>query len=161
MSIELPHYTQEKNNTCSLACLRMVLAAYGMHVQERELAAQSRMDVKGTPIDELLRLARHYGLVARIQDTTVEGLQRILAEGSLPIAFIDRAVFDLTPRQRARHSIRSAVIHNVIPVHVTAKSITLHDPRQPSVTRKSIRLFRLAYERLGGRSMVCSRPGEA
>ena len=32
------------------------------------------MDVKGTPIDEFLRLARHYGLGARIQDMTVEGL---------------------------------------------------------------------------------------
>jgi hypothetical protein len=137
----------------------MVLAAYGMHVQESELAAQVEMDVKGTPIAELERLARRCGLEARIQDTTVAGLREILAEGSLPISFIDRAVFDLTPRQRARHSIRSAIIHNVIPVGVTAKSVTLHDPRQPNITRKSIRLFRLTYEHLGGRSVVCSERG--
>jgi hypothetical protein len=55
----------------------MVLAAYGMQVPESELAAQAGMDVKGTPIGELERLARHYGLVARIQDTTVEGLRHI------------------------------------------------------------------------------------
>src|SRR5262249_47163694 len=87
MTIELPHYTQERHNTCALACLRMVLAAFGKHMQEGEIAAQARMEVKGTPIDVLVRLARHFGLGATIQDTTVEGLQRILAEGSLPIAF--------------------------------------------------------------------------
>jgi len=160
MSIELPHYTQEKHNTCALACLRMVLAGYGVHVRESELEAQARMDVKGMPIDELARLARHFGLVAGIQDTTVAGLRRLLAEGRLPIAFIDRAVFDLSPRQRARHSLRNAIIPNVIPVHVTARSVTLHDPRQPRVTRKTIRLFRRAYSGLGGRCVVCSMPKE-
>src|SRR5262249_14517244 len=141
-------------------CLRMVLAAYGMHVPESELAAQAGMDVKGTPIGELERLARQYGLGARIQDTTVESLRHILAEGSLPISFIDPAVFHSPRRQRARHSIRNAIIHNVIPVGVTAQSVTLHDPRQPRITRKSIRLFRIAYEHLGGRSVVCSKRGE-
>src|SRR2546423_1092015 len=126
MSIALPHYTQEKRNTCALACLRMALAAYGTHVQESELEAQAKMVPKGTPVDELERLARHFGLVAEIRQTTVEGLRDILAEGKLPIAFIDRAVFELTPAERAHHSIRDAIIHNVIPVKITQRSVTLH-----------------------------------
>lgn len=33
MSIELPLYPQENRNTCALACLRMVLAAFGTQVE--------------------------------------------------------------------------------------------------------------------------------
>jgi ABC-type bacteriocin/lantibiotic exporter with double-glycine peptidase domain len=161
MSIEVPHYTQAKINTCALACLRMVLAAYGMLVEEGELEAQAAVEVKGTPTDELVRLARQYGLVADVQDTTVEGLWGILAEGKPPIAYLARAVFDLRPSRRERHPIRDAIIHNVIPTQVGARFVTLHDPRQPRVTRKTIRLFRRAYEGLGGRCVVCAEPAEA
>jgi Peptidase C39 family len=158
MSINLPHYRQAKDNTCALACLRMVLAAFGTHVLESELEALASMEAKGTPIDELVSLAQRYHLRADVQDTTVEGLGSILAEGKLPIAYLDRAVFDLTPRQRLKHTIRNAIIHNVIPIRVTANSVSLHDPLRSGVTRKSLLLFRQAYERLGGRCIVCSRP---
>lgn len=158
MSIEIPFFAQEKPNTCALACLRMVLAAYGTSVEERVLESRAPMEPEGLLITELERLAREVNLVAEIQDATVEDLQRILAEGKVPIAYIDRAVFDITPRQRRTHSIRNAVIHTVIPTRVTAKSVTYHDPRQPRVMRKSIRLFRRAYLGLGGRCVVCSNP---
>jgi hypothetical protein len=137
MSIELPYYKQEKDNTCALACLRMVLAAYGRHVRESELEAQARMELEGTPIDELERLARQFQLLAEIQETTVEELRGILAEGKLAIVYIDRLVFKLRPRQRARHSIRDAIIHNVIPTQVTARSVTFLDPLVPRITRKT------------------------
>ncbi len=158
MNIELPLYRQEKDNTCALACLRMVLAAFGTNVEERELESQAHLEVEGTLINELERLARQFHLRADMQDTTVEELQQILMQGKIPIAYIDRAVFELRPRQRARHSIRHAIIHTVIPTRVTANSVTFHDPRQPQITRKSIRLFRRAYMGLGGRCVVCARP---
>jgi ABC-type bacteriocin/lantibiotic exporter with double-glycine peptidase domain len=158
MNIELPLYRQEKDNTCALACLRMVLAAFGTTVPERELETRARMEPEGTLIDEVEALARQYHLGAQIQDTTVEELQRILADGKLPIAFIDRAVFELRPRERARHSIRNAIIHTVIPTRVTAKSVTFHDPRQPHVSRRTVRLFSHAYLSLGGRCVVCAKP---
>ena len=52
------------------------------------------LEAKGTRIDELERLARQFQLAAEIQETTVEELQWILEEGKLPIAYIDRAVFE-------------------------------------------------------------------
>jgi hypothetical protein len=76
----------------------------------------------------------------------------------LPIVYIDRAVFDLTPRQRAQHSLRDAIIHNVIPTRVTARSVTFHDPRLARIARKTTRLFRQAFSSLGGRCVVCSQP---
>src|SRR5438105_2655562 len=115
MSIELPLYGQEKDNTRAIACLRMVLAAYGTNVDESTLRSQARMEPDGTEIGELERLARQFGIVADVQETTVEQLRQLLADGKLPIAYIDRAVFDLTPRQRAKHTLRNAKIHVVIP----------------------------------------------
>ena len=98
MNIELPLYGQEKPNTCALACLRMVLAAFGVEIAEAAIEAEAQMQERGTLIDEVERLARHFHLVAEIQDTTVEELREILAGGKLPIAFLDRAVFELTPQ---------------------------------------------------------------
>src|SRR5260370_1389602 len=99
MSTEIPLYRQEKGETCALACLRMVLAAFGIHVAESKLEAEASMEEGGTPIEELERIARRFGLEADIQEQTVEQLRKLLAEGKLAIAYLDRAVFDLTPRQ--------------------------------------------------------------
>jgi ABC-type bacteriocin/lantibiotic exporter with double-glycine peptidase domain len=161
MSVELPHYTQEEDNTCALACLRMVLAAYGAHVPESELKAQAKMVPTGTPIEELERLARRYGLVAEIQHATVEHLRQFLAAGKLPVAFIDRAIFKLSPAERRHHSIRQAIQHNVIPVTIMERSVTLHDPLEPRIRRRTLRLFRQAFEALGGVAVVCSAPEQA
>src|SRR4051794_18432620 len=121
MRFQLPLFPQGKDNTRALAYLRMILAAYGVDVPRSELAAHAGMEPKGTPIGELERLARQYQLVSQIRETTVAEMGGILAKGSFPIAFIDRAVFALNPRQRARHSIRDAIMHTVIPTQVTDK----------------------------------------
>jgi hypothetical protein len=136
----------------------MVLASFGTDVEERSLEHQAHMEVDGTGIDELERLARQFGLAAEIQEATVERLRDLLAEGKLPIVYLDLAIFDLSPRQRAQHSIRDAIIHTVIPTQDTARYVTFHDPRQPRVTRKTTRLFRRAHEGLGGHCVVCSKP---
>src|SRR5436309_2888720 len=137
MSTELPLYAQEKRNTCALACLRMVLATFERPIAESTLEAETQMEEDGTPIEELERLARQHGLMAEIQETTVEDLRRLLASGRLPVAYVDRVVFELNPRQRARHSLRQAKIHTVIPTRVTEAYITFHDPLLPRVTRRS------------------------
>ncbi len=136
----------------------MVLTVHGVDAEEIELEAHVQMEENGTPIGELLRLARKFHLVAEIENIAVEDLPRIWGSGGIPIAYIDRAIFDLSPGQRARHSIHDAKIHNVIPVGLTRKSITFHDPLQPAVTRKTIRLFRRAYESLGSICLVCAGP---
>ena len=158
MSIELPFYKQEKRNTCALACLRMVLAAYGRHVPESAIEVQAHAEAGGTEIGELERLARQFRLTAEIRETTVEELGDLLAEGKFSIVYLDRTVFELRPHQRARRSIRDAIIHTVIPVRVTARSVTIHDPRLPRIARKTRRLFDLAFRRLGGYCVVCSGP---
>jgi hypothetical protein len=161
MSTGLPHYRQEKTNTCALACLRMVLASFGTDVEEGTLEARAHMEIDGTGIGELERLARQFGVVADIQEATVAQLRHLLEEGKLPIVYIDRAIFELRPRQRAQHSIRDAIIHTVIPTRVTTSFVTYHDPRHVRVIRKTTGLFCQAYEALGGRCVVCSKLREA
>ena len=105
MSTELPLYRQEKGETCALACLRMVLTAFRTFVSERDIEAEASMSEGGTPIDELERLARRFGLVADIREASVDQLQQLLAERKVAIVYLDRAVFDLTPRRRGRISL--------------------------------------------------------
>jgi hypothetical protein len=136
----------------------MVLAAYGTHVGESKLQEHAHIEAGGTEIGELQHLARQFGLIADTREATIGQLQQLLAEGKFAIAYIDRAVFELTPAQRVRHSLRAAKIHTVIPTRVTEAVVAYHDPLVPRVTRRSIRVFRLAYERLGSRCVVCSKP---
>jgi hypothetical protein len=75
----------------------MVLAASGTVVEESRLEELTRMEPDGTEIGELERVARQFGLVADIQESTVEQLRELLVEGKYPIAYIDRAVFELRP----------------------------------------------------------------
>jgi beta-phosphoglucomutase-like phosphatase (HAD superfamily) len=157
MSIEIPLYRQEKDNTCALACLRMALAGFGTDVEEATLEAQANLEPGGTEIGELARLARQFGLAADVEEATVEQVRQLLAEGKQILAYVDRAVFDLTPAQRAKHSLRNAKLHVVVPTRVTGSSITYHDPLPPRVTRRSLALFRSAYERLGSRCVVCAK----
>lgn len=157
MNIELPLYRQEKPNTCALACLRMVLSAFGTTVDERTLENHARLMPNGIEIRELERLAQQFGMVAEIRELSIDALRKLLIGPEVAIAYIDRAVFDLSPTARAKHSLRDARIHTVIPVRFTATSIIYHDPLPPRVTRKSLRLFRRAYESLGSHSVICSK----
>jgi ABC-type bacteriocin/lantibiotic exporter with double-glycine peptidase domain len=158
MTIELPLYRQQKDETCALACLRMVLAAFGTNVEERVLQHDVHMEQGGTPIEELERLARQHGLVSQIERISVEELRSILAEGKLPVTYLDRAVFSLHRRQRARHQFRDAALHSVVPTRVSDAYVTFHDPRPPRITRRSIHVFRQAFRILGGLCLVCSKP---
>jgi hypothetical protein len=139
----------------------MILAAFGTPVSERELEANAKMEEGGTPIEELQQLAQRFGLVADIQQRTVEQLRQILADGILAIAYIDRAVFDLTPRERATHSPSDAKVHAVVPIRVTNASIMFHDPLPPRVTRRSIQRFREAHQLFDNACVVCWKPEEA
>src|SRR5947209_5154583 len=131
MSTELPLYRQEKPRTCALACLRMILAAYGTTVTERELEAQARLEPQGTQIDELARLAREFGLAASVEEATVADLQAILAAGQFPITYVNRTVFELRSLLQERSALRHYRFHSVIPTRVTESYVTFHDPLPP------------------------------
>lgn len=52
-----PLFGQARSDTCTLACLRMVLAHHGIEVTERALEAQVAKQAGGVAIEELAQLA--------------------------------------------------------------------------------------------------------
>ncbi len=138
----------------------MVLAAHGQNIGESTLERHARMDPGGTDIGELdapcppVRAHRGYPRDDR-KTTWTTPSRRPLAT-----AYLDRAVFDPTLAQRARHSLRAAKQQVVVPTRVTAGAVAYHGPIPPGrVLRKSIPLVQTAYESLGSHCVVCWKMG--
>jgi ABC-type bacteriocin/lantibiotic exporter with double-glycine peptidase domain len=156
MARSLPLLKQEREDSCALACLRMVLAARGTMLPEAELQRRVRMEEGGTDLEELERLARTFGLVADAQAATTGQIREFLYARSHVIAYINRAVFDLPSLGDLTPALRSLRVHSVVPIRVTATHVTFHDPRLPAVVRKTIRRFEAAQRHLGSACLVLS-----
>jgi hypothetical protein len=133
----------------------MVLAAHQILLEERTIEAEARLEPGGTPIEELERLATHFDLVAHIESATVDQLQAILAEGNLPIVYLNRKIFELPSLHRLRAAIIDPKLHAVIPIRVSERFVTFHDPLPPRVSRRSIRRFDCAQSFLNHVALVC------
>jgi ABC-type bacteriocin/lantibiotic exporter with double-glycine peptidase domain len=140
----------------------MVLAAHGTYLEESTIEAEARMVPGGTPIEELERLARHFGLVAEIQQTTIDQLRAILAERKLAIVYLNRKVFELSSLERLGPAFTDPNLHTVVPTRVSDRFVTFHDPLPPRSTRRSIARFDRAQWFLQHAALVCSlrEPGE-
>ena len=156
MTRNLPLLKQERDDSCALACLRMVLAGRGSVVTEAELAQRVPMEEGGTDIEELARLAQSFGLVAAVQEATVEQIRDLLRADRDIIAYLNRSVFDLPRLTDLTPALRSRRIHAVVPTRVTARQVTFHDPRLPAVVRKTIRRFEAAQRHLQSACLVLS-----
>jgi hypothetical protein len=154
MTRTLPLLKQEREDTCAIACLRMVLAGRGTMVTERELMLRIPMEEGGVEIQELERLARTLGLIATAREATARQIREHLREGSDVIAYINRSVFDLSGLTDLTPALRSRRIHAVVPIHATARQITFHDPLWPAVVTKTIRRFEEAQRHLRSACLV-------
>jgi hypothetical protein len=144
----LPLLKQEREDTCAIACLRMILAGRGTLVTERELVLRTQMEEGGVDLEELERLARTLGLIATAREATARQIREHLRAGSDVIAYINRSVFDLSRLTDLTPALRSRRIHAVAPIHATARQITFHDPLGPAVVTKAIRRFEAAQRHL-------------
>lgn len=152
-----PLYLQERPDTCALACLRMVLAAYGTTVDEATLIGQVSIEAGGTSIEEVERLARLYGLEASITAAHVAQLRSLLQSEKLAIAYVNRRLFTRRDISNVRQSIRRALIHSVVPIRVTSRFVVFHDPLQSRPQRRSRHRFEAAHGFMGHVCVVCGR----
>ena len=106
------------------------------------------MEEGGTDIEELARLAQSFGLVAAVQEATVEQIRDLLRADRDIIAYLNRSVFDLPRLTDLTPALGSRRIHTVVPTRVTARQVTFHDPRLPAVVHKTIRRFEAAQRHL-------------
>ena len=83
-----PYYPQETDFSCAVACLRMVLAAYGVSKSEAELRGLCDCTIFGTTALELIRVARGLGFTAtRKYSLTLEDLRDFTVQGYFPIIY--------------------------------------------------------------------------
>lgn len=141
-----PFFEQERDNTCALACLRMILADRGVRVSEDELVGQTAVQLEGVAFEDLARLARRYQLRASIERLDLLGATDLIDRGGLAIAFIDRGVIDGV-----------FAVHAVIPIRVARKHVTFLDPLQGE-RRVTRRRFDAAWGNLKHLCLVCE-PG--
>lgn len=155
MASRLPLYGQETNESCALACLRMVLAANGTFVEEHDLELQAATQAGGTHIQDLERLARRFGLLAQIEQVTPTQLRAIVEKGRLAITYVNRAFFDLPSLRHTRSAFTHPKVHAVIPIRVSEHYVTFHDPLDPPrIARRSILRFDRAHGFLGYATLV-------
>ncbi len=133
MAVKPPFFPQERFDTCAIACLRMILAHHAIKVSEEDLVHSAAMDEGGVDIEELVRLAQHFGLLAEIRQLFVEDIAELLAQDRMAIVYLNRLPLD---------GIFS--VHAVVPIRVTAHFVTILDPRmgERRVSRKKLDIAR-------------------
>jgi ABC-type bacteriocin/lantibiotic exporter with double-glycine peptidase domain len=156
MARKLPLLKQEREDTCAIACLRMVLAARGTTVSEADLLQRARMVEGGVEIEELQRLAREFGLLATGRDANLPQIRELLRQGNDVIAYINRRVFDLAKLADLTPALRSRRIHAVVPIAVTRRHVRFHDPMSPAVVTKTVRRFEAAQRHFRSACLVIS-----
>ncbi len=117
--IKIPHYEQEFDYSCLVACTRMILAHYGQEYKESFLRGLLKTRRGGTsPANLLLRLPQ-IGFSAGIQSGSQSFLQRQLKSGTPCIVHVWTA-----PLTYWQHE----AIHAMVVVGIEEAKILVHDP---------------------------------
>jgi ABC-type bacteriocin/lantibiotic exporter with double-glycine peptidase domain len=117
MSSMPPFIAQERPDACAVACLRMLLAHEGIEIGEAELIGSTALDEGGLTPEELVELARAYGLTASEKQIDDDELARLVEHGRFPIVYLYRKVLDGVPN-----------VHAVIPIGLSKHFVTMLDP---------------------------------
>lgn len=86
--MELPCLKQTKLDTCAVACLRMVLAHYGLQVEEAELEALCQTTEEGTTAINLVRAAESLGRHAAVGEGDVDLLRSAVSTNLPPLVYL-------------------------------------------------------------------------
>src|SRR5690349_15479137 len=83
-----PHYRQSNPGACLPACVRMVLASFGVQVSEAKLADTLGSYEFGTPASRVQRLSK-LGYQVEYRTFSLDELRGRLQNGFYPIVFVD------------------------------------------------------------------------
>ena len=93
MKIKIPYFRQEKNTTCGVACVKMVLAFHGKEISEFELEDICETSWLGNTCGEIVSGIKKLGFEAEeIEHVTPKYLSSQLDKKHPLIALIDPAV---------------------------------------------------------------------
>ncbi len=95
MPLKPPFYEQETPDSCVPACLRMVLASFGIEIPESELRTLCDCTFSGTDALKAVDVARQLGFTRTGKYTlSTEELRTLIADGYHPIVFVDLRPID-------------------------------------------------------------------
>lgn len=93
MKLNVPYFSQEKNTTCGVACLRMVMAFYGKDIEESELEEACETGWLGNTCGELVQGVQEYGFEAEeTENISADYVKTILRKNHPIIALLDAAI---------------------------------------------------------------------
>jgi ABC-type bacteriocin/lantibiotic exporter with double-glycine peptidase domain len=157
MDAKPPLVTQERPDTCTLACLRMVLAQQGLVVSEMQLVRLVMMDEGGVDIEELASLARRLGFHADIRELSLSQIAGLITRNLFPIVYLNRVHFERRFPVARRTALRLFLPHAVVPVGISAQFVTSHDSMHEKPRRISWRKFEAAQRDMRNWCLVCAQ----
>jgi ABC-type bacteriocin/lantibiotic exporter with double-glycine peptidase domain len=110
---KLPFYLQETPDSCVPACLRMVLAGFGMEIAEAELRELCDGTFEGTSALQAVDAARAPGFTQTSKHTlTLTELEAVVSQGQTPIVFVEMEPIN------GIYQVHALVVTNVTPFSV-------------------------------------------
>ncbi|RLC90983.1 MAG: hypothetical protein DRI77_14355 [Chloroflexi bacterium] len=97
MKSKLPFRRQEHPYSCTVACLRMLLAYHGVEMDEAELRHRCKTREFGTYARNVVACARELGFTATIEHLSLVQLRPMIDQGVFPIAYINMFPTSLLP----------------------------------------------------------------
>jgi ABC-type bacteriocin/lantibiotic exporter with double-glycine peptidase domain len=91
--LNVPHSQQQAEFACVPACVKMVLAFYGVEVSEEDLTRLMETDWEGTIPDHITRVSS-FGMLATVYHAEMSDVQRYLESGVPCIAFVSTVYFN-------------------------------------------------------------------
>ena len=134
-----PVFSQTKDDNCTLACLRMILAYDGIEVAETELEVQANKEPGGVHIGNLAELAGSYGFTAEIAELDLDSICNLLARGIFSIVYLNRIYFEKKFPMDYRYALANAQYHAVVPTRISPTFVTFNDPLPPGKRRRASR----------------------
>jgi ABC-type bacteriocin/lantibiotic exporter with double-glycine peptidase domain len=119
MPSKLPFYAQETLESCAPACLRMVLASFGLELPEAELRARCDCTAAfGTDALMVVEAARQLGfpLTAK-HNLNLAELEELVNAGHFPIIFVNLDPLDGLDEQ-----------HALVVIALNKSTTTVYDP---------------------------------
>lgn len=114
-----PFFLQQTNYSCAVACLRMVLAAFGIERTEEELRIICDCGTEGADALKLVDAARQLGFAGtRKYNLTIGELAAELAKGRHPIVYVQTLLTDAP----------SPTKHAFVVINISQEAVTLLDP---------------------------------
>jgi len=116
--VSLTFFPQETRASCTVACLRMVLAHWGIIADEATLRACCRTTKQGTRANDAITCAQKYGLQAdELRDAQWADVRELLAAEIYPIALLNLYPLNML-----------WVMHAVVVESVAEETIVYLDP---------------------------------